>query len=158
MDGQLNMSEFLGKRMILKEDLEKAEKKATELTAARNRASALIEDARKRYIKEKTRARSKKAAAEKDAILSSSRYDCLKDYEKFEHINEDYGYDCITEAERDRLEALWEEREKIKNQTVDGFYRDNVTEALQEAWVYLQDLWEDEIQKYQLMKKEYEEQ
>lgn len=124
-------------------DIEEAQKIAKEKIKARNRALSLIDDAKARYIKEKTRARSKKAAMEKDALLSDPKFEVLDGYNRREDINEDYGYDAITEAERDRLEDLWDLREKIRAKNVDGYYKDDVTEALHEAYLAIADIYED---------------
>ena len=86
-------------KIILLKDLEEAEKEAKKKQHAINKASALIEDAKARYIKEKTRARSKAAALEKDAALKSAKFNCLSEYERFDDIQEAYGYDMITEKE-----------------------------------------------------------
>lgn len=98
-------------------DIEEAQKIAKEKIKARNRALALIDDAKARYIKEKTRARSKKAAMEKDALLSDPKFEVLDGYNRREDINEDYGYDAITEAERDRLENLWDSARRSGQRT-----------------------------------------
>ena len=146
-------------KIILLKDLEEAEKEAKKKQHAINKASALIEDAKARYIKEKTRARSKAAALEKDAALKSAKFNCLLEYERFDDIQEAYGYDMITEKERDRLEDLWREREEILNSRDDeGYYKDLVTDALREAYLRIQDLWQDEIEKAYVMKKEFDKQ
>lgn len=161
MDGQTSIVDFLPegeKKFILAEDLEKAEADSKEKIKARNRAQAIIRDAVARYVKEKTRARSKKAAQERDEILKSPRFDRLKEYERFEDIQENYGWDIITEKERDELEDLWMEREKLRNHIDDsGLYRDLVTKALFEAETLLMDLWEEDIQKAQEMRKQFDE-
>lgn len=128
--------------IILKDEAENAEKKAKALRQARNRARSLIEDAKARYIKDKTRARSKKAAIEKDEILKSPRFNKLADYDRREDIQDAYGCDILTESERDALEDLWDEREAIRNKTVDGIYKDDVTDALDFAIRFVNDLWE----------------
>lgn len=160
MDGQTSIVDFLPegeKKFILAEDLEKAEKDSKEKIKARNKAQAVIRDAVARYVKEKTRARSKKAAQERDEILRSPRFDKLKEYERFEDIQESYGWDYISENERDYLEALWEEREILRNQTDDnGIYQDLVTKALGQAETFLMDIWEEDIQKAQAMRKEFD--
>ena len=127
--------------IITAKEAEDAQKRIEKIIKARNRALALIDDAKARYIKEKTRAKSKKAAEEKDALLNSPHFAKLNDYERFEDINEAYGWDVISESERDKLEALWEEREKIRAKTVDGIYKDEVTEALSSAYAHVADLW-----------------
>lgn len=145
-------------RIILREEKDKAENKAKVFSHARNKACALIQDAKARYIKDKTRARSKKAAEEKDALIKAPRFKVLDDYEKFDDIQDAYGWDCISESERDRLEALWEEREAIKNKTVDGIYTDEVTEALREAYEHTVMLWQDEIDEAYAICREFEKQ
>lgn len=145
-------------KIILLKEADAARRKAERLIRARNKACALIEDAKARYIKDKTRARSKKAALERDSLLSSPKFAPLKDYEKFDDIQEAYGYDCITEAERDRLEDLWKEREKIKNNIHDGFYNDEVTEALHQAYIAIVDIWEDQIEKAEQIEKDFKKQ
>ncbi len=136
--------------------LEELEKEAQKKQKAINRASHLIEDAKARYIKEKTRVRSKKLALEKDAAINAKRFDVLSEYDSYEDIQEAYGCDCISSSERDRLEDLWEEREEIRNKSEDGIYKDLVTEALHEAWIYIQDLWGDEIDQAKVLRKEFE--
>lgn len=147
-----------GENIILQSERDAAEKKAKELSMARNRACALIKDAMARYIKEKTRAKSKKAALEKDALIRSPRFRVLEDYDRFEDIQEAYGCDMLTESERDRLEDLWEEREAIRNRTVDGIYQDTVTEALREAYEHTVLLWDDEIDEAYATCRKFEEQ
>jgi len=160
MDGQTSIVDFLPKgekKFILAEDLEKAEKDSKEKIKARNRAQAIIRDAVARYVKEKTRARSKKATQERDAILKSPRFDRLKEYERFEDIQDSYGWDYITENERDYLEVLWMEREELRNYTDDdGIYQDLVTKALGQAETFLMGIWEEDIQKAQEMRKEFD--
>jgi len=145
-------------KIILVKEMEGAKKKAETLRKAKNKAQSLINDAKNRYVKEKTRAKSKKAAEEKDALLKSPRFKVLEDYYRFEDIQEAYGCGCITESERDRLEELWEEREAIKSKTVDGIYQDEVTRALHEAWILIDELWEDDIEDAYATCREFERQ
>lgn len=147
-----------GERIILLKEAEEAKKKADRLKNARNKAFYLIKDAEARYIKEKTRAKSKKAAEEKDALIKSPRFSKLDDYDRREDIQEAYGCDYISESERDKLEALWDEREEIKNKVVDGYYQDDVTEALHKARTAIIDLWEDEIEAAEIIQKDFKEQ
>ena len=128
-----------------------------ELVKARNKAIALIEDASARYVKEKTRARSKKIAAEKDGLVNSEKYSVLAIYESKSDIQDAYGVGSISEAEMDKLEALWDERESIKNSVDDtGHYADDVTKALQAAILSITDLWEDKIEDAKTSVKSYE--
>ena len=94
----------------------------------------------------------------KDALLKSPKFDALKEYERFEDIHEAYGWDAITEKQRDDLEALWEERENIKNHVDNGVYKDDVTEALMQAWIFIQDMWHEEIEEAESMRKEFNKQ
>jgi hypothetical protein len=144
--------------IIVLSELKKIEKMANEKKKATNKAKALVNDAKARYIKQKTRAKSKKAAVEKDTVLNSDRFKVLEIYDRFEDIQECYGLEMITEAERDRLEALWEERENIKNQTEDGIYKDLVTEALDMACNYILEIWHDEIYDAEQLKKKFDKQ
>ena len=92
-----------GEELIMAEDAEKAKKTAKEKQEAINRAQRLILDARARYVKEKTRVRSKKAAQEREAILQSPRFKVLEQFDRFEDIQESYGWDYITEEDLDYL-------------------------------------------------------
>ena len=158
MNDQLTFTTITGEQYILPEEVEKKEKAAAEYLKARNRARSILKDAKLRYIKEKTRARSKKAAEERDEILNSPRFKALEIYDRFEDIQESYGWDWITEAERDRLEALWEERERIRNQTDNGIYSDLVTEALDKAAHMIFDLWQDEIDEGEDLRRKFDKQ
>lgn len=141
-----------------KVNYEESKKMAETLVKGRNRAMSLIDDAVARYVKEKTRARSKKAAMERDAALSSPRFNCLAEYERRSDIVEAYGWDSISASECDRLEALWDEREAIQKQTDDnGQYHDAVTQALHEAYGFVAGLWEKEITENRSFVKSYEE-
>lgn len=158
MNDQMTFTTEEGEKIILAEEVEKKEKAATEYLKARSRARAAIKDAKLRYIKEKTRARSKKAAEERDEILNSPRFKVLEQFDRFEDIQESYGWDFITEAERDRLEELWEEREKIRKQTDNGIYSDLVTEALDKASHMIFDLWQDEIDEGEDLRRKFDKQ
>lgn len=136
-------------------ELEKLKKDAERLKMARNRALALIKDAQNRYIKEKTRAKSRKAAEEKNAILESPRFKVLDEYDRRGDILEAYGCGVITESESDRLEELWDEREAIRNKTFDGVYQDEVTDALRIASEAISDLWEKEIENAEDAEREF---
>ena len=142
--------------MLLREEFEKIEKEAIGKQKARNNAASAIRDAKARYVKTKTRARSKKAALEKDAALHSKRFDCLNLFDKREDIQEYFGFGDITESERDRLEDLWDEREHIREMSVDGVYSDLVTQCLDLAEKYVSGLFEDEIEEYEEQKHIWE--
>lgn len=158
MNDQMTFTTITGEQYILPEEVEKKEKAATEYSKARNRARSILKDAKLRYIKEKTRARSKKAAEERDEILKSPRFKVLEAYEKREDIMDAYGWDMISMSECDRLEELWDERERIKNQTVNGIYSDLVTEALDKASSLIFDFWQDEIDEGEDLRRKFDKQ
>lgn len=158
MNDQITFTTITGEQYILPEEVEKKEKAAAEYLKARNRARSILKDAKLRYIKEKTRARSKKAAEERDEILKSPRFKALDIYDRFEDIQEDYGWGDMTEEERDRLEALWKEREELRNQTDNGIYSDLVTEALDKASSFIFDLWQDEIDEGEDLRRKFDKQ
>ena len=83
MNDQMTFTTEEGEKIILAEEVEKKEKAAAEYLKARSRARAAIKDAKLRYIKEKTRARSKKAAEERDEILNSPRFKVLEQFDRF---------------------------------------------------------------------------
>ena len=145
-------------KVLSQEELDQLVKDAEAKNAARNRAIYLLQDAKARYVKEKTRARSKKAAMDREEMLKSPRFKCLEEYERKEDIMDAYGWDIITSADVDRLEALWDEREQIKNHVDDnGDYSDLVTKALWEAHKTLIELWQDEIDEAEVTAKKWKE-
>ena len=140
------------------QDFARMKKSATEKIKARNRAEALIKDATARYIKEKTRARSKKLALEKDAAINAPRFAKLAEYDRRDDIREAYGVGYITESQADKLEDLWDEREKLKSTSTDGYYADLVTECLTQARNFVAGMFEDEIAEYEQTKHAYDKQ
>ena len=138
------------------QDFARMEKSATEKIKARNRAEALIKDATARYIKEKTRARSKKLAMEKDAAINAPRFAKLAEYDRRDDIREAYGMGYITEKQADKLEDLWDEREQLKSMSTDGVWADLVTDCLTQARLFVAELFEDEIADYEQAKREYD--
>ena len=131
------------------EEFEKLRTEADAKRGARNRAAWCIKDAIARYVKEKTRAKSRKAAMEKDAVVNSPRFAKLADYDRREDIAEAYGYGCITSGEMDRLEALWDEREDLKKHTDgSGMYTDSVTECLYSALSHVEGLYAEELEEF----------
>lgn len=145
-------------KIITLKEYEETKKEAHKKIKARNNAVAAITDAKARYIKKKTGARSKKAATEKDALAKAKKYDCLGLYERREDIREYYGYGGITESECDRLEALWDEREEILKKTEDGIYRDTVTDLLDAAISYTYGAFEDEIAQFDGLEHDWQKQ
>ena len=143
--------------MITKKDYETAKKNYTKLLKARNKSNALIEDTIARYIKAQTRAKSKKLALEKDALVNAEKYDCIKMYDGISDIQEAYGVGAISESEMDRLESLWAEREAIKKNVDDsGYYSDEVTQALDKALLSIADIYDDDIHNAKELIKKFE--
>lgn len=138
------------------QEFARLEKSANEKLKARNRAESIVKDAIARYVKEKTRARSKKAALEKDAAINAPRFNKLAEYDRFDDIREAYGMGYITESQADRLEDLWNEREKLKEMSIDGVYSDLVTDCLVQAKQFVAGLFEDEIGEFELIKIAWE--
>lgn len=85
-------------------------------------ARKYIQDALARYRKDKTRSRSKAKAADPFADLEG--------YRIRQDIQDAFGWEFITEAEMDRLLALWDLREASKNKQQ---LEDRVTEMLEIA-------------------------
>lgn len=158
MEGQIEMSDFLkDDNYISEKAYEEAKAEREKINKARNRAISLLEDAVARYRKEKTRSRSRKLAMEKDSLLTNPRFEVLKEYERRDDIQESYGWDLITEKERDRLEELWDERENIKNKSIDGIYVDDVTKVLGECISFALDWKEEELNEVDATIKKFEE-
>ena len=145
-------------KIISGAEVNKLQKAADNYLDARDKACKLIDDALARYIKEKTRARSKKAAMEKESLLNSPKYDELSEYECRQDIEDYYLYDSMSRSECDRLQELWDERESIKSRTDSGVYKDDVTEALQKCWVLCANMWNEEILTAELSKALHEKQ
>lgn len=104
-----------------------------------SKARGIIVDGKRRYIKQRLRLRSKKATEEPFADLA--------DYNSREDIRTAYGWEFISEAEMDRLMALWDAREASLSAA--GKYEDRVTQMLEKALdiigeEYKEELWEFE--------------
>lgn len=87
------------------------------------KAKGVVQEAITRYTKQKLRLRSKKAAEDPFAELS--------DYRSIEDIQEAYGYELITDAQRCHLIDLWEAREQ--SLSTKQTYEDRVTQMLRRA-------------------------
>lgn len=99
-----------------------------------------IRDAIARYRKTKLRARSKAKAGSEDVFRP------LEDYSSQTDIQNAYGYEMISEAEYERLMALWELREQSKWK--DGPYTDRVVEMLEAASRNIWDAYGDSVMEY----------
>ena len=99
-----------------------------------------IQDAIARYRKAKLRARSKAKASSEDIFLP------LEEYSSRTDIQDDYGYEMISETEYDRLMTLWELREQSSRK--DGSYTDRVVEMLEVASRDIWDAYGDPVMEY----------
>lgn len=108
------------------QDFESIKIEATRIRKDMATADELIKDAIARYKKKKLSARSKKQAEELVAMFAD-----LEEYDSLDDIQDAYGYDSITERERDRLMSLWEAREQARHNN--GIFTDRVIEMLEIA-------------------------
>lgn len=109
-------------------------------------AEAILRDGIARYKKQKLKARSKRLAEDLEAMAAE-----LDGYESTDEIIDAYGYDYITERERDRLLAIWEAREQAKRNG--GIYTDRVIEILQTAMRCVGDKYRDKLDLADTMQK-----
>lgn len=110
-------------------------------------ARGIIADGQARYIKQRLRLRSKKAATD-DPFADLSGYNSKKD------IQEAYGWEIISEAEMDRLNALWDAREA--SLSADGKYEDRVTRMLEKALSSIADEYIDRLMDFQELERRME--
>lgn len=110
-------------------------------------ARGIIADGQARYIKQRLRLRSKKAATD-DPFADLSGYNSKKD------IQEAYGWEIISEAEMDRLNALWDAREA--SLSADGKYEDRVTRMLEKALSSIADEYIDCLMDFQELERRME--
>lgn len=101
-------------------------KKAKEIRKNIMTAVEIISDGLLRYKKKKLNAKSKKEAA--DMALA---FKDLEDYKSRREIEDAYGWDMITEKERDRLCDLWDAREQYVDES--GKFSDEATKLVQQA-------------------------
>lgn len=107
-------------------------------------ARGIIADGIARYIKQRLRLRSKKAA-EENPFADLEGYNSRKD------IQEAYGWEIITEAEMDRLNALWDARETSLSAA--GKYEDRVTKMLERALNSVADEYIDQLADFQELER-----
>ena len=110
-------------------------------------ARGIIADGQARYIKQRLRLRNKKAATE-DPFADLAGYNSKKD------IQEAYGWEIISEAEMDRLNALWDAREA--SLSADGKYEDRVTRMLEKALSSIADEYIDRLMDFQELERRME--
>lgn len=101
-------------------------KAAAEIRRDCSTARSIIGDTLHRYIKKKLSARSKKQAADMALMFKD-----LELYESERDIEDAYGWDFISEKEKDRLVELWRKREQYVDES--GKFRDRVTDMVERA-------------------------
>lgn len=106
-------------------------------------ARKYLRDALARYRKDKTRSRSKAKAEDP--------FEELNLYSSKDDIQEAFGWEFISEAERDRLWHLWDLREESKNKKV---LEDRVTEILERAIVGASTPYDERIYQYSIKRRE----
>ena len=101
-------------------------------------ADDLLKDAIARYKKKKLSTRSKKQAEEIATMFVD-----LEGYSSTDEIQDAYGYDMITERERDRLVGLWEARDQAQRNN--GIFTDRVIDMLEIARRVIGDKYRDKL-------------
>lgn len=91
--------------------------------------------------------RSKKVATE-------NPFADLEGYNSKKDIQEAYGWEIITEAEMDRLNALWDAREASLSAA--GKYEDRVTKMLERALNSVADEYIDQLADFQELERQME--
>lgn len=112
-------------------------------------ARGVVNNALKQYIKRKIGARNKAQVEEQEAFFAP-----LKDYSSKIDLQNAYGYEMITEAEYDRLCAMWDAREVAQQNA--GQYTDRVVEMIEIAIRSIGDQYLDEIDEAAKAKKHFE--
>lgn len=107
-------------------------------------ARGVIADGIARYKKARLRVRSKKVATE-------NPFADLEGYNSKKDIQEAYGWEIITEAEMDRLNALWDAREASLSAA--GKYEDRVTKILERALNSVADEYIDQLADFQELER-----
>lgn len=110
-------------------------------------ARGVIADGIARYKKARLRVRSKKVATE-------NPFADLEGYNSKKDIQEAYGWEIITEAEMDRLNALWDAREASLSSS--GKYEDRVTQMLERALNAMGDEYIDQLSDFQELERRME--
>lgn len=110
-------------------------------------ARGVIADGIARYKKARLRVRSKKVATE-------NPFADLEGYNSKKDIQEAYGWEIITEAEMDRLNALWDAREASLSAA--GKYEDRVTKILERALNSVADEYIDQLADFQELERQME--
>lgn len=107
-------------------------------------ARGIIADGIARYIKQRLRLRSKKAAEE-------NPFADLKGYNSKKDIQEACGWEIISETEMDRLNILWDAREASLSAA--GKYEDRVTKMLERALNSVADEYIDQLADFQELER-----
>ena len=110
-------------------------------------ARGVIADGIARYKKARLRVRSKKVATE-------NPFADLEGYNSKKDIQEAYGWEIITEAEMDRLNALWDAREASLSAA--GKYGDRVTQMSEQALNCIGEDYIEQILDFQELERQME--
>jgi hypothetical protein len=130
-------------------DFAEQQREAAAIRSDIQKAHSIINDAKTRYIKAKLNVRTKKRTADAAELFAA-----LKDYESKQEIIDNYGWGWITEATRDHLVSLWDEREQHAK---DGkIYKDRVVEMVDKAMLRIGDDYQDILYEADDMARENE--
>ena len=110
-------------------------------------ARGVLADGISRYKKKHLRLRSKKAAEE-------NPFADLEGYNSQRDIQDAYGWELISEAEMDRLNALWTAREASLSDA--GKYEDRVTQLLGRALNSVRGEYIDQLADFQELERRME--
>ena len=107
-------------------DHKKNMKEADDIRKDCSTARGIINDALARYVKKKIGARNKRQAEDMALMFKD-----LEDYESEKDIQDAYGWEFISEKEKDRLIDLWKKREQYVSAS--GKFEDRVTAMVKRA-------------------------
>lgn len=129
------------------EDFRKQQREIRAIQKDISTARSVISDGIARYKKAHLRVRSKKVATE-------NPFADLESYNSQKDIQDAYGWELISEAEMDRLNALWVAREA--SLSTSGKYEDRVTQMLERALNVIADEYIDQLADFQELERRME--
>lgn len=134
-------------KILQGEDFRERQREVRAIQKDISTARGVIADGIARYKKARLRVRSKKVATE-------NPFADLEGYNSKKDIQEAYGWEVITEAEMDRLNALWDAREASLSAA--GKYEDRVTKMLERALNSVADEYIDQLADFQELERQME--
>lgn len=136
----------------MKTDEEKR-REAKEIRADIATAQKLVQETLRTYKKKKLKAKSKK-----DAEDLAKLFEPLNDYRSTNGIMDAYGWESITEKEKDRLLEMWERREQLTHggQKFEDRVSDMMEKAIRNMGEQYEELLEeaDEMERHEKIHEE----